>query len=369
MFETENRLNSAPSAESLVGVMPVEGTGLPAHLVKLPGTHWALWRWIGLRGAGFPANEVLKLAAPECADAADALLEAEAESEDARTLAVEGVKQEVLQAAGDERAALEKALRRLKKDKLPNALVGSDAIASLVESLRTARERLEATQQNFKQSYEDGVLQVSQAIREVASADRLQEAVIWQNRQAFHTGVASILRRSADDTSRGSKQRQHEELVVSYLQRYCLKNDTIGFFGPVGWAHFVSHGEALVARPGPELLAERNVYFEVWGIDALGASLAANEEFRPWIAPRRMSHIRLEGRTLSMPSKSPINLSVSQATILAACDGNHTPREIAAQVLAHDLDGIKSEAQVFELLREMETTGLISWKLEACVGP
>src|SRR5205085_1285387 len=136
-----------------------------------------------------------------------------------RKLAVEAVQDEVSQATGDEREALEKALRRLKKDKIPNAPVGSDGVASVIELFRTAQERFEATQQNFKQSYEKGVLRVSQAIRQVSSTDRLQEAVIWQNRHAFHTGMASILRRSANDTSRSSKQRQHEELVANYLQR------------------------------------------------------------------------------------------------------------------------------------------------------
>jgi hypothetical protein len=369
MSEAENRVNSKSSAAWLAGHMPAEEVALPAHLVKLPGTNWALWRWIGLRGAGFPASEVLKLAAPECADAADSLLEAEAGLADARKVAIAAVKDEVMQATVADRDALEKALRRLQKDKLPTGPVGSAPVASLIEVFRIAGERFEATRQSFKQSYQQAVLGVSQAIREVASTDRLQEAVIWQNRHAFHTGMASILRRSAAETTRGSKQRQHEELVANYLQRYCLKNDTIGFFGPVGWAQFVPDGEALVVRPGAELLAVRNVYFEVWGIDALGQSLAANEQLRGWIAPRRMSHVRLEGHTLCMPSKPPVNLSVSQAAILQACDGNHTPKQIAAQVLAHRLDGIKSEAEVFALLRQMETNGLISWTLEACVGP
>src|SRR6185295_19087432 len=123
-----------------------------------------VWRWIGLRGAGFPASEVLKLAAPDCADAADSLLEAEAESAAARKLAVEAVKDEVMQATGADREALEKALRRLQKDKLPNAPAGSDPVAALIERFRTARERFEATRQSFELSYEQGVLGVSKAI-------------------------------------------------------------------------------------------------------------------------------------------------------------------------------------------------------------
>src|SRR2546423_2677368 len=91
------------------------------HLVRLPGTRWALWRWAGLRGAGFPAAQVMKLGVPECAAAADALIEAEAEAEDARAAAVAAVRAKLFRSTGDERAMCDKALRRLSKGKLPDA--------------------------------------------------------------------------------------------------------------------------------------------------------------------------------------------------------------------------------------------------------
>ena len=367
MFEIEERLHESADQNLSVALMAEEQNTLPPHLVKLPGTGWALWRWISLRAAGFPAGEVLKLGAPDCADAADALLEAEAELESARLNAIETVKSEAIQATGVEKETLEKALRRLQRDKLPNAFAGSDSAVSAVTTFRTAKERFDAARQSFTQSYETATLAVSEAIRRVANIDRFQEAVIWQNRHAFHTGIASILRRPANETSRGAKQRQHEELVASYLQRYCLKNDTIGFFGPVGWAQFASQGEALAAFPGQDLLATRKVYFEVWGLDALGESLMANEQLRPWIIPRRMSHVRLEGSTVFMAAKKPMTLPESQSAILKACDGKHTARQIAVQVLAHTSNGIASEADVFDLLSQMEANGIITWKLEAGV--
>ena len=368
MVETEQRLHESADQNLSVAVIAEEQITLPPHLVRLPGTGWALWRWISLRAAGFPASEVLKLAAPECADAADALLEAEAELESARLNGIDTVKNEAIQATGIEKEALEKALRRLQRDKLPNAFTGNDSAVSAIETFRTAKERFEAARQSFNQSYETAALTISEAIRRVSNVDRFQEAVIWQNRHAFHTGIASILRRPANETSRGSKQRQHEELVASYLQRYCLKNDTIGFFGPVGWAQFVSQGDGLVAYPGSDLLAARKVYFEVWGLDALGETLMANEQLRPWIIPRRMSHVRLEGSTVFMPSRNPLTVSDTQSAILKACDGKQTARQIATQVLASSSNGIRSEADVFELLRQLESTGLITWKLEAEVG-
>jgi hypothetical protein len=47
------------------------------HLIAFTGEPWAFWRWSGLRGAGFPAHMVLKVAVPTCAAAADEILAAE----------------------------------------------------------------------------------------------------------------------------------------------------------------------------------------------------------------------------------------------------------------------------------------------------
>ena len=40
------------------------------------------------------------------------------------------------------------------------------------------------------------------------------------------------------------------DVVARYWQRYCSKNDTIGFFGPLGWGRFTEEGEAIEARVG-----------------------------------------------------------------------------------------------------------------------
>src|SRR6476659_4336627 len=85
----------APSVAGTSSHIVNQQTSLPGHLVRLPGTNWAVWRWIVLRGAGFPANEVFKLAAPECAEAADEMLEAEAELEAVREEILEAIRQQL----------------------------------------------------------------------------------------------------------------------------------------------------------------------------------------------------------------------------------------------------------------------------------
>ena len=106
--------------------------------------------------------------------------------------------------------------------------------------------------------------------------------------------------------------------VAAYLQRYCAKNDTIGYFGPVGWGRWSDQGPALVATPGAGLLAERAVHFEHWAIDALAQRLSQDAEVRSWLEPWLAPHLRVEGRTLSLPRRR-VTLSKQVAQVVAAC--------------------------------------------------
>ena len=69
------------------------------------------------------------------------------------------------------------------------------------------------------------------ALRVVARNPLFQTAVTWQNRAAMHNAVTKI---ATGAPAPGSAHRRREEVVASYWQRYCAKNDTIGFFGATG---------------------------------------------------------------------------------------------------------------------------------------
>jgi hypothetical protein len=103
----------------------------------------------------------------------------------------------------------------------------------------------------------------------VAAEPMFGEAVTWQNRAAYANAVAKVASRSPTKPSRA---RQREEVVASYWQRYCAKNDTIGFFGPLAWGRFADDGPALAVRSGA-LVARRDVHFEAWAVQALAAAL------------------------------------------------------------------------------------------------
>lgn len=341
-----------------------------AHLVRLPDEQWAVWRWVGLRGAGFPANDVLKLNDACCAASADQLIDTEEHAEQLRAEALKAVNVALddLRASGGwgdlgRRKPLLNIIHSLKKGEAARLDAAPAAVVETVAAYEAARVRAEAARGHFAQAFAAALGATSQAIADIAGSDRFREALLWQNRRAFHTAVAA-LRATSPGAPRSARQRQHEELVAGYLQRYCLKNDTIGFFGPVGWAKLVPYGEAIAVRCGPTLLRSRTVYFEQWAIDALTAALAKTKVLRPWLAPRRLPFFDLRGTMLYWPLKPPVRVSPAQAAVLQACTGERTAREIAADVCRSHPYELRGEAEVYKLLDQLIALGLIVWTLE-----
>src|SRR6185437_2946106 len=104
----------------------------------------------------------------------------------------------------------------------------------------------------------------SSRLRGVARDPLFREAVTWQNPAALANAVAKL-----GDGGAGtcSKERRREDVVASYWQRYCSKNDTIGFFGPLAWGR-IDDGPPITARSGA-LVRERAVHLAAWGVQAL----------------------------------------------------------------------------------------------------
>ena len=342
---------------------------LAEHLIGLPDSQWAFWRCVGLRGAGFPARGVLRLAAPEqLIRAADEVLHTERAVEMISARALEQVNGALdhLRESGDwedkgKRMPLVEALQKLKMGSIPEPSPQVKELAA-IDELRQARLQVQVARELFRNEFSDFLPQNSQALHQVAALPAFREAVTWQNRRAVHNALDTLLRTPIDGRPLTSKPRQDEELVASYLQRYCTKNDTIGFFGPVGWAYFVSSGKALTAQPGPELLATRKVYFETWPIEALGKAIARDRNIYPWIVPIRMPFIRVEGSVVQHPVYGPTRISPEHAAALRACDGHYTAKKIADTLVRERGGPIKSELQFYKALADLAGKGLVLWE-------
>ncbi|MGE5830947.1 MAG: amino acid adenylation domain-containing protein [Micromonosporaceae bacterium] len=286
-------------------VAPQRPSSLAPHLVRLTDD-WALWRTVCLRAPGFPVHLLETLGDISLAEAADAAIAA---------------------AAGGDPAGQEQT-----------------GTAYAAEFAAAARR-------------------LSAALYEAATLPALREAVAWQNRHALTTGIDRLVGRGPEPGKPKGKSRQHAALVASYLQRYCAKNDTIGFFGPVGWSRIDDQPGIRIthAEPG-RWLAARNTYLEGWAVQALMAGYEA--ALRPWLVPRRMPFVGVDGTMLRLPLAPPVPLTPAEAAVLRACDGVRDASAVAALVLADPTAGLNDVAEVFAVMARLADSHRIAWQVD-----
>lgn len=334
--------------------------GPPSHLFRFPKGEWGIWRWFGLRGAGFPAGEVYRLAASESAAAADLVLAAEDAQEECRRAAIDLLSRDLYDQESKTRFRRFRALSRLNRGRAPRARDSTDpATQAYVE----AGEEVERLRRELHEAFERDLVLLAGRLREVASDDRFRRAVVWQNRGAIVSGL-DVLVGSPADGSRNSAERRIEQLVASYLYRYSTKNDTIGWFGPIGWGRLRDSGPTIRAEPGGTLVGRSVLRFETWCVDEVTDALLGDDALRPWWRPRAWPFFLLQ-RDLYIPASGPpARLARQELAILRAADGRRTATELAAELAAAPDTGFAEAAAVLGKLEEMTASGLVLWRPE-----
>ncbi|SEQ12340.1 lantibiotic dehydratase [Streptomyces radiopugnans] len=264
---------------------------------RLPGGRWRLWEQFALRGPGFPAEGVLRLAPPGLAAAADKFAPGE----------------------------------------------------------RPAGERWD----DFARLYADAAVETAHILQDIARTPAFREAVAWQNRPVLDSGLKPFLNWTPTAAGRTSMPRQREELVAHYWQRFCVKNDTIGFFGPVGWGRWDPRTDGVEVDAGRGLVADSEVYWAGWAVDALASTIGADPALREWTAPRRVPFVRLDGARVTVPGRPPQTVDEATAAVLARCDGVRTAREIAAALPRTDVPAV---------LEDLVARRWAVWRLEVPAG-
>jgi hypothetical protein len=341
---------------------------LPSHLISMPGMEWAFWRTVVLRGAGFPVSLILDMDTKECAAAAERVLDAEQNVTRARQEVLDAINADTGWSDAGRRRTLLKAVSSLQKGNTPKN-IPDGTIGEAARKLQAALKDLESALLVYNNLFYTTEERITRNLFEVAVNEAFNEAIVWQNPLLMETGLQQIQTAGQEELSRISPGhlRQRKRLVANYLQRYSLKNDTIGFFGPVGWAQISSFPAHIAFRPGASLLASRRTYFEAWGIDLLAERLATDDVL-PWLMPRRLPYISVDGDMLRVPMTLPFKIPVSHAMALQACDGTQTARDLAAKLCRDPLSGLTSEDQVYAVLHELRRTKRIAWTLEIPFG-
>lgn len=346
-------------------------TALPEHLVPLWGEDWALWRTAALRGAGFPAEMVLGLGAPESSAAADAVAAAEGRFETARQQAMDAVRPELDRLAEteswDDRKPLVKALRALKKGKVPKFEDGAVHAAASAD-MAAAKEEIARRRADFDKAFEAAVAQQADQICEVAANPKFREAVMWQNWWAFKTAIDKVPAKGGVKSYNAS-WRHLALLVAKYLQRYTSKNDTVGFFGPVGWATFGEEGAPAEVTVGDQVLDQRQVILESWALDQVAVKMLDIEGVERWLRPLWLPLSRIiDGKLFSLLEEEPKEITAAGRALLESSDGKHTMGELADRVAGDPEYGVSAE-EAIELMRGFVEQGVVDWRFHVPVHP
>jgi hypothetical protein len=259
---------------------------------------WRWWRQVLVRGSGFPANGVLRLANEGLARKADSLVNADRRSEAWRA---------------------------------------------------------------FREEFDEAAIDLATELQSIASRDDFLRAVTWQNHRLMDRAIRPFLRWDPAKETRRRSRRREEELIASYWQRYCVKNDTIGFFGPSAWGS-LGDGARTRFAPGERTLRGSEVFFETWAIDRLAEAIEEIPGLRVWLMPRRLSFIKLDGNALVEPAGRQVMLSPEHLDVLRSCDGTTRTHDIAIRT---NLD----VPVVLEILQVLQSRRWISWKLELPISP
>lgn len=172
--------------------------------------------------------------------------------------------------------------------------------------------------------------------------EAIREALVWQNPGLVDTWFGEYVTRLATGDTRLVKRAYREGVIARYAQRYCAKNESIGFFGPVAWARFATEERGL-RLSGSGGIRRRTVYLETWAIAALADAWRQDERILPYLPVRLDPATSFVGGMLWRPRRPPAPCDPVTARLLAAIDGHRRCGEVLAAA------GLTSAAELIRL--------------------
>lgn len=227
------------------------------------------------------------------------------------------------------------------------------------ECAEAADRRLAGSADDFDAAFERAVEATARAVHDIAGDPRFRTAVTWQNPGAA-VAADSVLR-DGPLATRNSRRRSREEIIAKYWQRYCAKNDTVGFFGPMCWVTLEPGTAPLTGGPGPALTRGTLIFFERWALAAIADRLAEDPRIRPWLPAGLQPQLTVTGRSLHSPLRPAVTLSRAEAALLALCDGVRNAHETAQLLISDPESPFHAESDVYTLLYQFATRGVIRW--------
>ena len=131
----------------------------------------------------------------------------------------------------------------------------------------------------------------------------------------------------------------------------------------MGWSQIDDDPGIRINHAAPAFsLGARATYLEGWALRAVMAGHGS--ALRPWLVPRRMPTVGVEGTLLRLPLTPPVPLTPAEATVMRACDGSRDAGEIAAALLADPAAGFSDVTDVFAVMARLADSYRLTWQVD-----
>lgn len=218
-----------------------------------------------------------------------------------------------------------------------------------------------ATAGGFHADYTKAVDESGYRLAEIVDGGPFRMALSWQHPKVVENIVEPFLAASRSGAPRDARRRKRENTLVKYVQRYHAKNETVGFFGPVGWARWAQAPAAPLTVTGHHRsIVRRWSYFEDWPVRALAETFFADRETRLHLPPLPSPAVRVEAGRVHTALRGWAEMPRPRLDVLAACDGEATVLDITDRLIAAGTPDIASVADVEKALGELERAGHVT---------
>ena len=196
---------------------------------------------------------------------------------------------------------------------------------------------------------------LSAPLADVVRQPQFFEALVWHNPSLVETWLGAYVLALRAGNDRLTRRTKRETALARYVQRFCAKNDTIGFFGPVAWATLdpAALGVTIAGKGG---ISGRSVHFDAWAVDEIGRHWADDPDVAPHLPFTLHPAAHLDdGDVLHLPHRAPAPCSGVDAGILRAAGRGGRAEIVAAVSRACGV----SEEDVLDRFTQLRRQGVI----------
>jgi len=211
------------------------------------------------------------------------------------------------------------------------AVRNAPEIAEWLHDWQTMRETLATTQAEYARWFESELQQVRESLYHLVCDEHFQEALLLSNPNIYTIALPSY-KRHYEHGSRSAKIRQLEDRFYAYIQRFCTKNETTSFFGPIDYGQFDRDARQpmIFERVEGGALAQRRTRMTYWAAETLAQKISEDKAMRPYLKPTLGDGFSLlpSGKLYCAVTNQSFSISEAAKMLLKHIDGHKNIQDI-----------------------------------------